>query len=297
MCYYGGVMMNTQANVQGKDIPIEMLVPLKERGINFTKHRGFQKITSTLQAVGLVEPLCVCKESDGYIILDGYLRYKALQKLGVTMIPCWIHKNKEAYTYNRMVNRLSAVQQSRMLHQSLHTLDRKTIQQAFGITSLEYRLATGIINQLHANVVKAVDKEILSRRCATEFANVNLDRQAQILKEMNRTNDHSISFARALIVKTPPEMRSTRSNSKKPWAGNSEKKKQLVAKLEEIQKRYDFYTSLYRQYSTDLLRLCIYVRRLITNEAIAAHLESNFPELLKRFQMIVFNTEGKKASA
>ena len=289
--------MNSHVNVEGKDIPIEMLIPLKERDINFKNHRGFQKIKSTIEAVGLVEPLCVYKESSGYVILDGYLRFKALQELGITTVPCWIHKDKEAYTYNRMVNRLSTIQQSRMLHQSLDTLDRKTIEQAFGLKNIEYRLATNILNQLHPNVIKAIDKDIISRRCATQLTNVNKERQDQILKEMSSTNDYSISFARALIIKTAPEQRSQKGNNNKPWAGNSEKKRQLVEKLEEIQKRYDFYSNLYRQYSTDLLRLCVYARRLITNETIAAHLDANFPELLARFQRIVFGKDGSQGIA
>ncbi|MFB0552322.1 MAG: hypothetical protein ACETWQ_03310 [Phycisphaerae bacterium] len=72
------------------------------------------------------------------------------------------------------------------------------------------------------------------------------------------------------------------------------KKKQLVEKLEEVEKRYDFYTNLYRQYSADLLKLCVYARKLITNENIRAHLENNLPEILERFEKIVFETEGQK---
>jgi ParB family transcriptional regulator, chromosome partitioning protein len=184
-----------------------------------------------------------------------------------------------------------------MLHQSLDTLDRKTIEQAFGIKAIWYRLATDILNQLHANVIKAVDKDIVTRRCATQLTNVNQERQDQILKEMTRTNDYSISFARALIIKTAPEMRNLKAKSNKPWTGNTERKKQLVEKLEEVQKRYDFYSSLYRQYTTDLLRLCVYARKLITNDAIALHLQGNFPEIFSQFQTIVFDVDGSQAVA
>jgi len=286
--------MGTPINVQGKDIPIEQLVPLKEREINFKKNRGYKRIKSTIQMAGLLEPLCVYPENGYYVIVDGYLRYMAFQELGVKMIPCQIQQSKEAYTYNKMVNNLSAFQQSRMLRQSLETLDKNTVEETFGIKSLNYRLATTILKQLHPDVIKAVDKEIMTRRCATELTNVNQERQQQILKEMNRTKDFSISFARALVIKTPPEMRSQNRKKKKPWLGDSEKTKQLVEKFEETEKRYNFYSILYRQYTMDLLKLCAYARTLITNESIKSHLESNFPEILERFQRIVFETEGQK---
>jgi hypothetical protein len=288
--------MGTPINVQGKDIPIEQLVPLKEREINFKKNRGYKRIKSTIQMAGLLDPLCVYPENGYYVILDGYLRYKVLQELGIRMIPCQIQQNKEAYTYNKMVNNLSTIQQSRMLRQSLKTLDKNTVEKTFGIKSLNYRLATTILKQLHPNVIKAVDNEIMTRRCATELTNVNQERQQQILKEMNRSKDFSISFTRALVIKTPPEMRSQNRKKKKPWMLDSEKTKQLVEKFEETEKRYNFYTILYRQYTMDLLKLCAYARTLITNESIKSHLESNFPEILERFQRIIFETEGQKVA-
>ncbi len=288
--------MGTPINVQGKDIPIELLIPLKEREINFKKNRGYKRIKSTIQMAGLLDPLCVYPENGYYFIVDGYLRYMVFQELGVRMIPCQIQQSKEAYTYNKMVNNLSAVQQSRMLRQSLETLDKNTVEKTFGIKSLDYRLATTILKQLHPDVIKAVDKEIMTRRCATELTNVNQERQQQILKEMNRTKDFSISFTRALVIMTPPEMRSQNRKKKKPWMVDSEKTKQLVEKLEETEKSYNFYTILYRQYTTDLLKLCTYARTLITNVSIKSHLESNFPEILKRFQMIVFETGGQKVA-
>ena len=286
--------MDAPINVQGKDIPIELLMPLKEREINFQTNRGYNRIKSTIQTAGLLDPLCVYPENGYYYILDGYLRYMILKELGVKLVPCQIQQSKEAYTYNRMVNNLSAVQQSRMIRKSLDTIDKKTIEEAFGVKSIDYRLATDILSQLHEDVIAAVDQEIITRRSATELTYVNKERQQQILKEMSRTKDYSISFARAMVIKTPPEMRCQNKKKKKPWADNLEKKQQLAGKLKETEERYDFYSLLYRQYAADLMKLSAYARELISNESIKAHLEVHFPELLERFENIVFETEEKK---
>lgn len=277
-------------NQQGRDIPIELLKPLKERNINFNKHRGYKIIKSTIEAVGLLDPLCVYQENGHFYILDGYLRYMALQELGIKTVPCQIQHDKEAYTYNKMVNHLSAVQQSRMLRKSLETIDKKTIESAFGLKSITYRLANDILSQLHEDVITAVDKDIITRRSATELIHVHKERQCEIIKEMNRTKDYSISFARAMIVKTPPEMRRDTNKTKKPWDDNLEKKQQLADKLRETEKRYDFYSLLYRQYAEDLVKLCTYTRQLITNETIKNHIETQFPQLLYRLEKIIFES-------
>lgn len=286
--------MGSELQINGADIDIERLVPLKDRDINFRKNRGYKKILSSISTIGLIEPLCVYKENGEYLILDGFLRYKALQQLGVDTIPCILYPTKEAYTFNRMINKLSAVQESRMLRESLKTIDQNTVADVFGIKSIQHRLGTDLLKQLHQNIISAVDQEVLSRRCAKELTYVSRARQAQILKEMEKSEDYSISFARAMIIKTPSSMRNQKKKNTKPWRENTERKQELVDKLETVQKRYDFYTDLYRQYSADLLKLYIYVRKLITNEKVRIYLDIQYPEILERFEKIIFENEGQQ---
>ena len=77
---------------------------------------------------------------------------------------------------------------------------------------------------------------------------------------------------------------------------DSAKKQALVTKLEEVEKRYDFYTNLYRRYSSDLLKLCIYVRKLTSNKKVRDYLEGKFPEALGRFENILSETERANSS-
>ena len=281
--------------IQGEDIETSKLVPLNTREINLAKNRGYQKILSSIKMIGLIEPLDVYKENGHYVILNGFLRFKALQELDVNPVPCLVHPDKEAYTYNKMINNLSPVQESRMLRQALKTLDQGTMAQVFGMKSLQYRLGTGILNHLHPKVTEAVDKGLITRGCAKELTYVTKERQNQILKEMNKTEDYSIAFARALVIKTPSNMRNEEKKKKRPWAEDSEKKQELVNKLETISKRYDFYSNLYRQYSADLLKLYVYVRKLITNEKVRLYLEINFPDIYMQFENIIFESNSVSA--
>jgi hypothetical protein len=258
--------MSTETTVNGQDIPIEKLVPLNERRINLKTNRGYHKIVSSIKSLGLIQPLCVYFENDRYVILDGFLRFKALEQSGVTTVPCIVYRTKEAYTFNRMVNRLSPYQQSRMLRKSLETLGHEEIE------------------------------EVL-RKCAAELTYVNKDRQLEILREMKRCNDFSISFGRALVIKTSPKQRNKKKKTRRTWSEDSDKKQELVERLRKVQERYDFFSNLYQQYMADLLRLGIYVRRLITNDEIRDYLAGAFPDVLKCFDGIVFGNDDGQAVA
>ena len=287
--------MAKEAQVQGVDVAVGELVPLHERRIKLQSNAGFRKIRASIQEVGLIEPLCVYQDGDTYVILDGYLRFKACEQLGIDAVPCILYPSKEAYTFNRMVNRLSPVQEIRMLRRSLETVDQKTIARAFGMKSIQHRLGTNLLKQLHPRLVEAFDKNLVGKRCAHQLTHVKPERQLEILQEMEKTGDYSASFARALVIKTPRGQRARGGKHKKPWDQQVARRRELVTKLEEVEKRHDFYSGLYNQYSTDLLKLCSFVRKLVTSEAIRQYLEAQHPEILERFAGVVF--DGGQASA
>ncbi len=126
-------MPQNESLVKGLDLPIVRLKPRVTRDIS---NREFQRIAASIRSVGLIEPLIVFPENGDYVILDGYQRYKILLEMGVERVPCLIWKEREAFTGNRMVNRLSHSQEMRMLRKSLEELDEKTIATAFGINSI-----------------------------------------------------------------------------------------------------------------------------------------------------------------
>ncbi len=79
---------------------------------------------------------------------------------------------------------------------------------------------------------------------------------------------------------------------KNPWARSEQRKSDLLKRLADAEEKHDFYTTLYRQYSINLLKLVIYVRLLVTKERIATYLRESHPDILASFQEIITNAEG-----
>lgn len=274
-----------------KDVNISDLTPLNVRGIDLNTNIKFKKIISSIKNFGLIEPLSVFKGNGSTYILDGFLRYKACEMLKIEKVPCLFSRNKEAYTYNRMVNRLSPVQENRMLKKALEVVDEKTIARVFEIKSMNYHLTKSLLEQLHPEIIKIFDKDMIRRRTAEEFTYVKPMRQLEILKEMEAHNNYSHTFVRALILKTPKELRNTRKKTKEPWGNEGARKYELVDKLQKAEEDYDFYDSLYRKYSTDLIKLCIYIRKFIINKEISAYLSQKYPNILETFKKIISQTQ------
>jgi ParB-like chromosome segregation protein Spo0J len=246
-------------------------------------------------AVGLIEPLCVCREDDTYYILDGFIRYQIFLELGVESVPCLVMNTRDIYTPNRQVNNLSSREEMKMLRRALEGLDEKTIARAFGMDSISSRLNTGMLKDLHPDVVTALQEERLHQKTARELTFVTQKRQAEILTLMEKSGDSSLAFAKMQILKTPPAQRTKKKKRSNPWDANVKKKRDLVKKLADVEKHYDFYSTLYRTYVGDLLKLAIYVRQIVNRQQLLEYLEENNPDALKLFNEVLAESEGKAA--
>lgn len=289
-------MNETTINIDGSDLPIELLSPLRKRYMHLDKSRGYKRILASIKAIGLIEPLCVFKEKEQYVILDGYLRYKACEEIGAQTIPCLIYPDKEAYTYNKMVNKLSPVQQNRMIQKALETIDRKTITQTLGIAKLESSLTDSVLKALHAKVINLVENNIISKHCAADFVHVSLARQKEIVHEMDLNNEYGPHFARTLILRTPADQRSRWKGKAAPWQREPERKKEMVARLQEAEQKHDFFSNLYRDYMTDLMKLSVYVRQLLTHETIGPLIQQRHHDIYQRLQGIILHETAKDSA-
>ncbi len=274
--------------VHGIDVPIVKLIPRNERKV---AKKYYQRIEASLHAVGMIDPLIVFPLGDGYEILDGCLRYKILLDLGVETVPCLVREQREGFTGNRMVNQLSASQEMRMLRKSLEELDEKTIANALGIAGIRHRLNLHLLKKLHERVAKAFEASKLNLQTAKELAHVKPERQAEILTLMESCNDYCATFARGLVLKTPMAKRAKINGARTPWTKADEKKSNLLKRLKEAEQQQDFYSSLYRQYTTNLLKLVIYVRSLLANPRVKEYLQTHHADLVGLFEQVLDSTE------
>ena len=99
-------------------LPLDRILPSRRLPEGVLTSRKFKQIVSSIEAIGLIEPLSVGKADKNtgqHILLDGHIRLMALQRLGFTDAPCLIATDDESYTYNNRINRISTIQEHFMI--------------------------------------------------------------------------------------------------------------------------------------------------------------------------------------
>lgn len=280
--------MNDKYLVDGRDLPIVKLVRRTDRQIS---KKDQQRLKASLQATGLLEPLVVFDQGDSYLILDGQQRYEILLEWGVETVPCLVWREREAFTANRMVNSIGPAEEIRMLRKSLEELDEKTIAGALALSGIAHRLNNRVFKHLDPKVVEAFESGKLNRPCTKELTHVKPERQVEILDLMDSCKDYSTTFAKGLVLKTPPAKRAKLNGKKTPWTQADEKKNDLLKRLQEAEQQQDFFSTLYRDYSANLLKLVIYARSLLANSRVRQYLSERYADQLDMFKQIITSTE------
>lgn len=266
---------------EGVDLPLVAIIPVRKRTV--TK-RGYEKLKANIQALGLIDPLCVCRDGEKYYLLDGYIRYQILLELGVDEAPCLVLDRRDFYTPNRQVNHLSRIAEAQMIRRALGKVDEKTIARHFAIKSLRARTYDRA-KDFHPDVAAALESGELPRACARELAFVVPSRQAELLDIMRQAGDKSPAFVKTQIIKTPPNQRAKRrGRAKTPWERESKHKDGLADRLAEVNRHFAFFKELFDTYYADLMRLVIHVRDLLEDPALNEWLKENEPSTHRLFQ-------------
>jgi ParB-like nuclease family protein len=116
---------DTIAQAFGSDcvvVPIASILPVRAIEKTAKSSHKYRQITASIREIGLVEPPVVVpdtRDTNSYLLLDGHLRIEVLRDLGHTEVECLISTDDEAFTYNKRISRLSAVQEHRMIAKAI----------------------------------------------------------------------------------------------------------------------------------------------------------------------------------
>lgn len=139
-----------------QNVAIDTLNRAKDIPINIKISTKYKQILTSISEIGLIEPVVIFISDDGTRkILDGHLRVEALKDLNITHAHCLISPVDETYSYNKRVNRLTILQEQKML--------RKAVESGVSIDKLcaVLGISESIVNT-RLNISNGIAKEVIA---------------------------------------------------------------------------------------------------------------------------------------
>ncbi len=272
-------------------ISFDRLLPSHKTPEGLLISRKFKQIVSSIDAIGLIEPLTVAKAdkvSGLHLLLDGHIRMFALQELGFTDAPCLIATDDESYTYNNRVNRLSTIQEHFMIRRAV---DRGVAPARLAKSlELDLELITKKINLLDgicSEAVRILRDQQFSANLSPVLRKMKPTRQVECVELMVATNNITVAYAQALLAATASNMLVDADKPKKIKGVTAEQMAKMEREMANLEGQFKLVEQSYGQDVLNLVLARGYLAKLMDNEAVIRFLSQNQPDVLSEFAAIV----------
>ncbi len=271
------------------ELVVEELLPTKSISICARKCRKYAQVLSSIREVGLIEAPVVAplKKGKGYLLLDGHLRIMALKELGVERVACLISTDDETYTYNKYINRLSAIQEPRMIVKAVQSgVSEEKLARVLNLDIGTIRNKKNLLEGICPEAVELLKDKAVPEPVFRVLRKMKAPRQINAAMLMNDQNKFNCNYAKALLDATPANQLVNKGKPKKETPAILARQARLEEESLALSREIG---SLKEQYGTamiDMTSMQAYLKSLLGNDAVAKYLRELHGPTYDKFKHI-----------
>ena len=271
------------------ELVVEELLPTKSISICVRKCRKYAQVLSSIREVGLIEAPVVAplKKEKGYLLLDGHLRIMALKELGVARVFCLISTDDETYTYNKYINRLSAIQEHRMIVKAVQSgVSEEKLARVLNLDIGTIRNKKNLLEGICPEAVELLKDKAVPEPVFRVLRKMKAPRQINAAMLMNDQNKFNCNYAKALLDATPANQLVNKGKPKKETPAILARQARLEEESLALSREIG---SLKEQYGTamiDMTSMQAYLKSLLGNDAVAKYLRELHGPTFDKFKHI-----------
>ena len=272
------------------ELPLEQLHPT--RTLPSTVHQSvkYGQVKSSLAAIGLVEPLAVFPHPTSagvFQILDGHLRMMALRELGVAKALCLISTDDEAYTYNRRVSRLTAVQEHRMIVRANERgASVQRLSNALNISEAAIRTRFRMLDGVCDEAIRLLADKPAGQTIFKVLRKLSHFRQIDVARTMVGLENYTAKLADAMLHATPPDQLAEDVRAKVQRIAGTEMAQRLQRELAAVQADTKLLSDSYADANLQLAIIKAHIEALLDLASVVRWLARKHPDYLKQFQLV-----------
>ena len=272
-------------------VQLDNLLPSRKIAIGLLQSRKYLQILASIREVGVIEPLSVIAADAAtgtYLLLDGHVRVVAMRDLGYTEANCLIAKDDEGYTYNTRINRVSSIQEHRMIRRAIDRgVSREKVANTLGVdVSLIHKKAS-LLDGVCDEAIEMLKDRQFSTNVTSVLRRMKPMRQVQCVELMIDCNKFTSDYANALLALTPPDMLVDSAKPRKQTGVTPEQLARMEREMANVQGQYKLVEQNYGQDVLNLVLAQRYLEKLLANKMVARYLRQHQPEVLEQFEKIV----------
>lgn len=274
-------------------VPLAQILASRQVSQDMLGSVKFAAILASIRELGVVEPLAVHPEpiqvmggEPRYLLLDGHLRLAALKQLGAPEALCLLATDDEGFTYNRQINRLTPVQEHKMILEAMRKgVTAERIAEVLSVNVDRIRERQHLLRGIAPEVAELLKTRMVSQAVFRVLRRMKPMRQLELVEMMISANCFTGRYAEMVLAATRPE------ELVEPKKVSDGVTAEDIARMErEMEKLYHDYRLVEDTLGETMLVLVVakgYVSRLLRNETIAAYLDRFEPDLARELAVVM----------
>lgn len=235
----------------------------------------FKSIFSSVKEIGIIEPLVVYPEGKDFILLDGHLRLLALKNLGKVDTMCLISTDDESFTYNKQINRLTTIQEHKMLVKAIERgVPTELIAKTLNVNIESLKTRVNLLNGISKVVVtKLADKQV-SKDVFRILRKMKPERQSEAVDMMIASNKYSSTYANMMLAASLPDelVAEKRKNNSDPILGLAIIEKEMT----KLKRNYKISEEKLAELNLSLVVAQGYINKILKNQSIVSFLKEEY---------------------
>lgn len=271
-------------------LPVDAILPVRALRTATKSSKKYQQITASIREVGLVEPPVIARDPSKpgtFLLLDGHVRIEVLKDLGTEQVECLVSTDDEAFTYNKRISRLSAVQEHKMIRRAIERgVPEEKIAKALDINPQSVRRKVCMLNGICDETVAILKDKPCPMAVFEILRKMKPLRQVEAAELLVNANNYSVAYASAILAGTPQTQLTEGAKPKRLKGISPEAMAWMESELARLQ---EAITSIQEIYGQDHLHLTVvkgYLTKLLGNARVVRYLMQHRPEFLAEFQAI-----------
>lgn len=272
-------------------VPLDRILPSRKVPAGLATSRKFRQIRSSIQEVGLIEPLSIAAMDAGtgqHLLLDGHVRLVVLRDLGQESAPCLVATDDEAYTYNNRINRLSTIQEHYMIRRAIDRgVSAERLANTLSVDVSQIAKKMNLLDGICPEAVEIFKDRQFSVELGRVIRKMKPTRQVECAELMVSANNLTVAYAEALLVATAPSALVDGMRPRKVSGVTPEQMARMEREMANLQGQYRLVEQSYGQDVLNLVLARGYLAKLLENAKVTKYLKQRQPEVLEQFAAIV----------
>lgn len=271
-------------------LPVDAILPVRSLRKTVKSSQKYRQITASIREVGLVEPPVVARDPGQpgvFLLLDGHLRLEFLKDIGIAQVECLVSTDDEAFTYNKRISRLAAVQEHKMILRAIERgVSEEKIAKALDINVDSVQRKVRMLDGICEEAIALLKDKPCPMAVFEILRKMKALRQIEAAELLINANNYSVAYASAILAGTPQSQLAEGAKSKRLKGITPEAMARMERELGRLQ---EAITSIQDSYGKDHLHLTVikgYLARLLGNARVARYLMQHRLEFMAEFQAI-----------